>query len=276
MPETFELCAELIRPGGRVANVGVHGHAATLHLEKLWIRDVTITTGLVDTVHHADAAPADRGRPPRPDAVRDAPVRARRHGGGLRRRSRTRPRRRRSRWCCPPPRWRPRGNPRPLSPRRRDERELRRAEVRHSARRDAVIPVPRGAPAPLVLGDAEHVGRLAAELVVRTGWPPDGRCGCSCRRAGRPAELRRTAPRRARRGRTARAEHDRRCRARLGRDGYVAFDEPPALLEVAGRNTAENASRGLLRVACRVPWFFAPYGRFGLEVGYRASTAGSG
>jgi len=49
VPETFELCAELIRPGGRVANVGVHGHSATLHLEKLWIRDVTITTGLVDT-----------------------------------------------------------------------------------------------------------------------------------------------------------------------------------------------------------------------------------
>ena len=48
MPETFELCTELIRPGGRVANVGVHGHSATLHLEKLWIRDVLITTGLVD------------------------------------------------------------------------------------------------------------------------------------------------------------------------------------------------------------------------------------
>ncbi|HET7571917.1 MAG TPA: zinc-dependent alcohol dehydrogenase family protein [Gaiellaceae bacterium] len=48
-PETFELCTELIRPGGRVANIGVHGQAATLHLESLWIRDVTITTGLVDT-----------------------------------------------------------------------------------------------------------------------------------------------------------------------------------------------------------------------------------
>jgi alcohol dehydrogenase len=47
--ETFELCTELIRPGGRVANVGVHGHPVTLHLEKLWIRDVLITTGLVDT-----------------------------------------------------------------------------------------------------------------------------------------------------------------------------------------------------------------------------------
>ena len=35
--------------GGRVANIGVHGHPATLHLERLWIRNVTITTGLVDT-----------------------------------------------------------------------------------------------------------------------------------------------------------------------------------------------------------------------------------
>jgi alcohol dehydrogenase len=49
VPETFELCADLIRPGGRLANVGVHGCAATLHLERLWIRDVLITTGLVDT-----------------------------------------------------------------------------------------------------------------------------------------------------------------------------------------------------------------------------------
>ena len=50
VPQTFELCTELIRPGGRVANVGVHGQSATLHLESLWIRDVTITTGLVDAV----------------------------------------------------------------------------------------------------------------------------------------------------------------------------------------------------------------------------------
>jgi alcohol dehydrogenase len=48
IPETFELCARLVRPGGRVANVGVHGKPATLHLEDLWIKDVTITTGLVD------------------------------------------------------------------------------------------------------------------------------------------------------------------------------------------------------------------------------------
>jgi alcohol dehydrogenase len=49
VPQTFELCTELIRPGGRVANIGVHGHSAAFHLEKLWIRDVTVTTGLVDT-----------------------------------------------------------------------------------------------------------------------------------------------------------------------------------------------------------------------------------
>jgi alcohol dehydrogenase len=49
VPATFELAADLIRPGGRVANIGVHGKPVTLHLEKLWIRDVTITTGLVDT-----------------------------------------------------------------------------------------------------------------------------------------------------------------------------------------------------------------------------------
>jgi alcohol dehydrogenase len=49
VPETFELCTTLVRPGGHVANVGVHGAPATLHLEDLWIKDVTITTGLVDT-----------------------------------------------------------------------------------------------------------------------------------------------------------------------------------------------------------------------------------
>jgi alcohol dehydrogenase len=48
VPDSFELCTRLIRPRGRVANIGVHGKPATLHLESLWIRDITITTGLVD------------------------------------------------------------------------------------------------------------------------------------------------------------------------------------------------------------------------------------
>ncbi|WP_327360626.1 MULTISPECIES: alcohol dehydrogenase catalytic domain-containing protein [unclassified Streptomyces] len=49
VPESFEMCTRMVRPGGRVANIGVHGKPATLHLEDLWIKDVTITTGLVDT-----------------------------------------------------------------------------------------------------------------------------------------------------------------------------------------------------------------------------------
>ncbi|MEV5329685.1 zinc-dependent alcohol dehydrogenase family protein [Nonomuraea sp. NPDC052634] len=54
LPETFELCTRLVRPGGHVANVGVHGRPATLHLEDLWIRNLTITTGLVDTFSTPD------------------------------------------------------------------------------------------------------------------------------------------------------------------------------------------------------------------------------
>ncbi|MFI8091033.1 zinc-dependent alcohol dehydrogenase family protein [Streptomyces sp. NPDC086080] len=49
VPETFELCTRMVRPGGHVANVGVHGKPVALHLEDLWIKNVTITTGLVDT-----------------------------------------------------------------------------------------------------------------------------------------------------------------------------------------------------------------------------------
>jgi alcohol dehydrogenase len=48
-PQTFELAVKLARPGGHVANVGVHGAPATLHLEDIWIKNLTITTGLVDT-----------------------------------------------------------------------------------------------------------------------------------------------------------------------------------------------------------------------------------
>lgn len=48
IPATFELAVELVRPVGRVANIGVHGKPVTLHLERLWDRDITITAGLVD------------------------------------------------------------------------------------------------------------------------------------------------------------------------------------------------------------------------------------
>lgn len=46
---TFTLGTSLVRPVGRVANVGVHGTPTSLHLEDLWSRDLTITMGLVDT-----------------------------------------------------------------------------------------------------------------------------------------------------------------------------------------------------------------------------------
>ena len=49
VPATFDICQAILAPGGRLANVGVHGVAVTLHLEKLWDRNITITTRLVDT-----------------------------------------------------------------------------------------------------------------------------------------------------------------------------------------------------------------------------------
>jgi alcohol dehydrogenase len=47
LPETFDLCTRIVRAGGTVANIGVHGSPTTLHLEELWIKNITITTGLV-------------------------------------------------------------------------------------------------------------------------------------------------------------------------------------------------------------------------------------
>jgi alcohol dehydrogenase len=49
IPETFDVCQSILAPGGRLANVGVHGKPALLRLEKLWAHNVAITTRLVDT-----------------------------------------------------------------------------------------------------------------------------------------------------------------------------------------------------------------------------------
>ncbi|AOA05325.1 MULTISPECIES: zinc-dependent alcohol dehydrogenase family protein [Pseudomonas] len=49
IPASFDTCQSVIAPGGTIANVGVHGKSVELHLEKLWIQNVTITTGLVNT-----------------------------------------------------------------------------------------------------------------------------------------------------------------------------------------------------------------------------------
>lgn len=47
--ETFEICQSIVKAGGRIANVGMHGKSIDLHLDKLWAKNVTITTKLVDT-----------------------------------------------------------------------------------------------------------------------------------------------------------------------------------------------------------------------------------
>ncbi len=50
MPATFDICQSILAPGGHLANVGVHGKPVQLHVEKLWDRNITLTTRLVDTV----------------------------------------------------------------------------------------------------------------------------------------------------------------------------------------------------------------------------------
>ena len=50
VPASFDICQSILAPGGRLANVGVHGKPVELHLEKLWDRNITLTTRLVDTI----------------------------------------------------------------------------------------------------------------------------------------------------------------------------------------------------------------------------------
>jgi alcohol dehydrogenase len=49
VPETLRTAAALVRPGGRIANIGVHGVPVELPMQDLWIQNVTLTMGLVDT-----------------------------------------------------------------------------------------------------------------------------------------------------------------------------------------------------------------------------------
>jgi alcohol dehydrogenase len=58
MPATFDICQSILAPGGHLANVGVHGKSVELHVEKLWDRNITLTTRLVDTV--TTPAPSSR------------------------------------------------------------------------------------------------------------------------------------------------------------------------------------------------------------------------
>ena len=50
MPESFDICQEIVAAGGHIANVGVHGKPVQLNLDKLWAQNITLTTRLVDTV----------------------------------------------------------------------------------------------------------------------------------------------------------------------------------------------------------------------------------
>jgi len=49
VPPTFDICQQLVRPGGHVANIGVHGQSVDLKIQDLWIKNITITMGLVNT-----------------------------------------------------------------------------------------------------------------------------------------------------------------------------------------------------------------------------------
>src|ERR1700682_6713760 len=49
IPATFAICQAIVAAGGRIANVGVHGKPGEVHLEKLWERNISLTTRLVDT-----------------------------------------------------------------------------------------------------------------------------------------------------------------------------------------------------------------------------------
>jgi alcohol dehydrogenase len=50
IPATFDICQAIVAAGGRIANVGVHGKPVELHIEKLWDRNISLTTRLVDTI----------------------------------------------------------------------------------------------------------------------------------------------------------------------------------------------------------------------------------
>ena len=50
IPESFDICQEIVTAGGHIANVGVHGKPVQLNLDKLWAQNITLTTRLVDTI----------------------------------------------------------------------------------------------------------------------------------------------------------------------------------------------------------------------------------
>jgi len=49
IPATWDICQKIVKPGGNIANVGVHGQKVDFDIQDLWIKNLTITTGLVNT-----------------------------------------------------------------------------------------------------------------------------------------------------------------------------------------------------------------------------------
>ena len=58
VPQTFTMATEIVRPGGSVANIGVHGKPVDLALNELWIKNIDISMGLVNTNTLGNAAEA--------------------------------------------------------------------------------------------------------------------------------------------------------------------------------------------------------------------------
>jgi len=76
VPATFDICQAILAPGGRLANVGVHGVPVSLHLDKLWDRNISITTRLVDTTTTPMLLKAVQMGPAPVAQVGDTPFRA--------------------------------------------------------------------------------------------------------------------------------------------------------------------------------------------------------
>jgi NAD(P) transhydrogenase subunit alpha len=84
IPATFELCEQIVAPGGHIANIGVHGKPVTLHLEQLWDRNIDITTRAGRHRQHADAARNDARSQDRSQETDHAPLQTHRHHVGVR------------------------------------------------------------------------------------------------------------------------------------------------------------------------------------------------
>ncbi len=84
LPSTFDICQGILGAGGHLANIGVHGKPVLLHMEKLWDRNATLTTRLVDTVSMPMLIKALHAGNLNPGRLVTSPFPARRHFEGVR------------------------------------------------------------------------------------------------------------------------------------------------------------------------------------------------